>query len=258
MSRHARALDQLVRELRAQRPGVTIGTDRPGIDPDSDHTPWLKDADGIGVCRAADIMGSGPSWDKLAASLAAKLGKHPAMGTGAYVIWKQRIISADRLVEGWRGMEDRGSVTANHFDHVHVSLTTRQGGYDYAGKWGALFTGTATGAAPTPTEPPASAAPGGGYSVAGAGQGVGIGLPGLPGVDDIGEALYKGVVVAGALALGAVLIALGAARATKPARQATQAATQKAGEVALTVAAPQASAATAATKTTGKTKTRGA
>lgn len=39
-----------------------------------------------------------------------------------YVIWYQRIWSMDR--PGWRGMEDRGSDTANHFDHVHVSFTT--------------------------------------------------------------------------------------------------------------------------------------
>lgn len=39
-----------------------------------------------------------------------------------YVIWYQRIWSLDRASEGWRGMEDRGSVTANHMDHVHVSF----------------------------------------------------------------------------------------------------------------------------------------
>ena len=37
-----------------------------------------------------------------------------------YVIWRQRINSADG--RGWRGMEDRGSITQNHFDHVHVSF----------------------------------------------------------------------------------------------------------------------------------------
>lgn len=40
-----------------------------------------------------------------------------------YVIWKQRIWSPDRSDEGWRAMPDRGSVTENHFDHVHLSLT---------------------------------------------------------------------------------------------------------------------------------------
>jgi hypothetical protein len=35
-----------------------------------------------------------------------------------YVIWKQRINFGD----GWHGMPNRGSATANHFDHVHVSF----------------------------------------------------------------------------------------------------------------------------------------
>ncbi|GAA2206385.1 hypothetical protein GCM10009850_018430 [Nonomuraea monospora] len=35
-----------------------------------------------------------------------------------YVIWKQRINQGS----GWRAMSDRGSVTENHFDHVHISM----------------------------------------------------------------------------------------------------------------------------------------
>ena len=37
-----------------------------------------------------------------------------------YVIWMQRINSGDG--RGWRDMEDRGSITQNHYDHVHVSF----------------------------------------------------------------------------------------------------------------------------------------
>ncbi|HZB33451.1 MAG TPA: hypothetical protein VE465_25055 [Streptosporangiaceae bacterium] len=37
-----------------------------------------------------------------------------------YVIWRQRIY--DMRSPGWDSMEDRGSVTANHYDHVHVSV----------------------------------------------------------------------------------------------------------------------------------------
>lgn len=40
-----------------------------------------------------------------------------------YVIWRQRINSRDG--RGWRAMEDRGSPTANHMDHVHVSFAPR-------------------------------------------------------------------------------------------------------------------------------------
>ncbi|WP_284536899.1 hypothetical protein [Nocardioides sp. T2.26MG-1] len=39
----------------------------------------------------------------------------------SYVIHARRIWSVQRAGEAWRGMEDRGSVTANHFDHVHVT-----------------------------------------------------------------------------------------------------------------------------------------
>jgi hypothetical protein len=37
-----------------------------------------------------------------------------------YVIWKQRIY--DLRSPGWKAMSDRGGITANHFDHVHVSV----------------------------------------------------------------------------------------------------------------------------------------
>jgi hypothetical protein len=35
-----------------------------------------------------------------------------------YVIWKQRINHGS----GWRAMSNRGSITENHFDHVHISM----------------------------------------------------------------------------------------------------------------------------------------
>jgi hypothetical protein len=38
------------------------------------------------------------------------------------VIYSQQIWTVQRSGEGWRGMSDRGSATANHYDHVHVSV----------------------------------------------------------------------------------------------------------------------------------------
>jgi peptidoglycan DL-endopeptidase CwlO len=35
-----------------------------------------------------------------------------------YVIWRQRYNDGS----GWDPMEDRGSITQNHYDHVHVSF----------------------------------------------------------------------------------------------------------------------------------------
>lgn len=39
-----------------------------------------------------------------------------------YIIWQQHIWNISRASEGWRLMPDRGSATANHMDHVHVSF----------------------------------------------------------------------------------------------------------------------------------------
>ncbi|WP_204075647.1 coiled-coil domain-containing protein [Planotetraspora phitsanulokensis] len=38
-----------------------------------------------------------------------------------YIIWQQRIYDM-RTGGGWKMMEDRGGTTANHYDHVHVSV----------------------------------------------------------------------------------------------------------------------------------------
>jgi SH3 domain-containing protein len=38
------------------------------------------------------------------------------------VIFSQKIWTVQRSGEGWRPMSDRGSATANHYDHVHVSV----------------------------------------------------------------------------------------------------------------------------------------
>jgi hypothetical protein len=38
------------------------------------------------------------------------------------VIWAQHIWTPVRSAEGWRSMPDRGSATANHYDHVHISV----------------------------------------------------------------------------------------------------------------------------------------
>ena len=42
-----------------------------------------------------------------------------------YIIWKQRFYMPQYNIYGsvntWNLMTDRGGVTANHYDHVHVS-----------------------------------------------------------------------------------------------------------------------------------------
>jgi hypothetical protein len=76
-------------------------------DPGSDHNSG----------RAVDIMITGATGDRIRDFLIA----HKDELNVDYVIFEQKIYAS---YTGWqgRGMEDRGSVTANHFDHVHVSV----------------------------------------------------------------------------------------------------------------------------------------
>ena len=39
-----------------------------------------------------------------------------------YIIWKQRIWFPGNGPDQWRWMADRGSITENHYDHVHLSV----------------------------------------------------------------------------------------------------------------------------------------
>ncbi|MET0998570.1 MAG: hypothetical protein ABWX73_07650 [Marmoricola sp.] len=38
------------------------------------------------------------------------------------IIWSQHIWTIERAGEGFRSMSDRGSATANHYDHVHIKI----------------------------------------------------------------------------------------------------------------------------------------
>ncbi|MEU5757019.1 hypothetical protein [Streptomyces sp. NPDC047829] len=40
----------------------------------------------------------------------------------SYVIWRQRIWKRSEASKGWQQMADRGGVTVNHYDHVHVNV----------------------------------------------------------------------------------------------------------------------------------------
>jgi hypothetical protein len=102
MSRNAVAV---VNEVHASFPSLTdIGGFRPG-DP-GDH----------GSGHAVDVMCGTADGDALAAHLQGMAG---TLGI-KYLIWRQRIWYPGG---GWKPMEDRGSATANHYDHVHVSVT---------------------------------------------------------------------------------------------------------------------------------------
>ncbi|MGI5125531.1 hypothetical protein ACQEVB_01835 [Pseudonocardia sp. CA-107938] len=68
---------------------------------------------------AVDFMTRGEDGDRIARCV---LRNQEELGV-SYVIWKQRI----NYGQGWEPMEDRGSITENHFDHVHVSFEPRPG-----------------------------------------------------------------------------------------------------------------------------------
>jgi len=71
-----------------------------------------------GAGLALDIMVSGEAGWAVAEYVRARAGELGA----SEVIFSQRIWTVQRSGEGWRAMEDRGSITANHYDHVHVTV----------------------------------------------------------------------------------------------------------------------------------------
>ncbi|MFD0689400.1 hypothetical protein [Actinomadura fibrosa] len=96
-------------------PFPTIGCSRPGDPQDhgSGRACDFMESTG-GKMPSASAQAHGDQVAQYVISNASRLGIK-------YVIWKQRIYDM-RGSGGWRAMEDRGSITANHFDHVHVSV----------------------------------------------------------------------------------------------------------------------------------------
>lgn len=69
--------------------------------------------------KALDIMTSDVA---LGNAIAAFLQAHASELNIYDILWRQRIWTPVRASEGWRTFADRGSATANHYDHVHVSV----------------------------------------------------------------------------------------------------------------------------------------
>jgi hypothetical protein len=69
--------------------------------------------------KALDIMTSDVA---LGTAIAQFLQDHASELDLFDVIWRQHIWTPVRASEGWRLMPSRGSETANHYDHVHVSV----------------------------------------------------------------------------------------------------------------------------------------
>jgi hypothetical protein len=69
--------------------------------------------------KALDIMTSDVT---LGNEIAAFLQAHASQLHIYDILWRQHIWTPVRAAEGWRLFADRGSPTANHMDHVHVSV----------------------------------------------------------------------------------------------------------------------------------------
>ena len=69
--------------------------------------------------RAIDIMTSDAA---LGTAIAEFLRAHASELHLYDILWRQRIWTPVRAGEGWRTCPSRGSATANHYDHVHVSV----------------------------------------------------------------------------------------------------------------------------------------
>ena len=71
--------------------------------------------------RAIDVMI--PKWKKnkaLGWSIARYFARNAKKYTIHYVIFRQKIWTVQN--PRWRAMPNRGGATANHFDHVHISV----------------------------------------------------------------------------------------------------------------------------------------
>jgi hypothetical protein len=77
---------------------------------------YRPSADEHGTGQAVDFMISSAAQGD---AIAAYVQQHAAQFNVKYVIWSQRYWPAGG---SWSLMADRGSVTANHYDHVHVTV----------------------------------------------------------------------------------------------------------------------------------------
>lgn len=107
-------------ESELTRQAVTVLRDVCNTFPDIDTYLGYRGSAGSyhSTGRAIDIMVSGSrGWD-----VAHHLQRNASELGVIEVIYERRIWTTQRAGDGWRWMSDRGSVSANHYDHVHVSV----------------------------------------------------------------------------------------------------------------------------------------
>jgi uncharacterized protein YgiM (DUF1202 family) len=102
------------RAMRARFPQITVyGGVRPSVIPDHEQ----------GRALDAMIPDYRSASGKALGNEAAAWAKANARSLGInYVIWNQHIWNITRDSEGWRYMADRGSDSANHLNHIHITV----------------------------------------------------------------------------------------------------------------------------------------
>ncbi|RAY13834.1 hypothetical protein DPM19_18365 [Actinomadura craniellae] len=132
-------VQQLLKKYKPESPSIGMG----GITPrmarvkaeiDTEFGPFpiigcmrAGDPGEHGKGRACDFMestaGSMPSSARMAHGdqVSNYLIRNGSRMGVMYIIWRQRIYDF-RTGAGWKMMGDRGSITQNHYDHVHVSV----------------------------------------------------------------------------------------------------------------------------------------
>ena len=115
-----------------------LGPVKPHVAVAAEHIGRLFEVGTIGGWRAGDTYDTeghpaGLALDLMVnsqdqgARIAGYAREHAAEMGIKYVIWYQTIWSPDRDGEDWRFMSDRGSASANHLDHVHISFNAEPG-----------------------------------------------------------------------------------------------------------------------------------
>jgi hypothetical protein len=97
-------------------PFPAIGCYRPGT---SGEHPLGRACDFM--LSSGGVMPSGP-WVQRGYAVASWAQANAAKLGIMYIIYRQRIWDIRMASAGWVQMPDRGSITANHYDHVHISV----------------------------------------------------------------------------------------------------------------------------------------
>lgn len=116
--------------------GAMVEIEGPAVLP---HVQAFANAacDAVGACQVLTYEGHSPTAERAIDTLVSDVyGSVPTDGNALgdahaeyalthqaesgiqYVIWRQRYNDGG----GWDPMEDRGSITQNHYDHVHISF----------------------------------------------------------------------------------------------------------------------------------------